>query len=435
MTKEEALALILKDPTKFFKWTTSFEPYGYQKEVLNSFFKGNTNKLVVRAGRQVGKSEVIASLALLYAILNEKSLVLITSATERQAKIIFDKIVSSFDRTHILFDLIEGQTAVEIRFKNKSKIICLPSGEGNTIRGFSPTLLLIDEAAFVKDKVFDALMPMLWRGAKFIMISTPYGKRGQFYNSFQDKNYVNFHITVDDCINEQTNELTKKSMMESLEAIKNSSTEMTWRQEYLAEFIDELDAFFPQSLVETCLDDCWTEQRFGKYPYYLGVDIAREGTDESAYVVTSQHPDGIYYVQYYETTSKTKLTDAMGRVLNMKDKWKPDLISMDTTGLGSGVGDVVNEKIKTLNQVVFTSKEREELYTNLKYLMEKGQIRFPHDKKLILQFSNFSYEYTSTGALKITKSDRGHDDIVDAIALSVYTAKKTRPKMISGIYR
>jgi hypothetical protein len=66
-----------------------------------------------------------------------------------------------------------------------SRIVCLPCRE-ETIRGYSHvSLLVIDEAARVPDDLYCAVRPMLAVSAgRLICLSTPYGKRGFFWDAW-----------------------------------------------------------------------------------------------------------------------------------------------------------------------------------------------------------------------------------------------------------
>ena len=68
-----------------------------------------------------------------------------------------------------------------VRFQ---RIISLPGSE-KTTRGFSKaTLIVVDEAARVEDQLMASLRPMLATskdGGKLVMLLTPFGKRGSFY--------------------------------------------------------------------------------------------------------------------------------------------------------------------------------------------------------------------------------------------------------------
>ena len=68
---------------------------------------------------------------------------------------------------------------------NGSRIEALPGTE-KTIRGFSGVdLLIVDEAARVADELYYAVRPMLAvSGGRLMMLSTPFGKRGVFYEEW-----------------------------------------------------------------------------------------------------------------------------------------------------------------------------------------------------------------------------------------------------------
>jgi len=110
----------------------------------------------------------------------------------------------------------------------------------------------------------------------------------------------------------------------------------------------------------------------------------------------------------------------------------------DSTGLGAGVVDVLAKKLnipKTLGEqnynqkyasndiiigLTFTISVKEDIFSNLKLLMEQGKLRIPNHKKLIYQLKDFRYETTPSGHIKLHHSDGGHDDLVDALACAAH---------------
>ena len=64
-------------------------------------------------------------------------------------------------------------------------------------------------------------------------------------------------------------------------------TKAEYRQEYLGEFTDEWNQFFPTDLVRKAMTfiDWSLKDRIVGSRMYLGVDIARYGGDENAFVV------------------------------------------------------------------------------------------------------------------------------------------------------
>ncbi len=158
-----------------------FEPDPWQKLVLESPEK----RILLNCCRQAGKSTVVAILALVEALTNPMHKVLILSRSQRQSKELFRQCVFFHE---ILKGRLKHRTsAQEMQLKNFSRIVSLPCKE-ETIRGFAHVnLLIIDEAARVPDDLYRAVRPMLAvSGGRMICLSTPYGKRGFFYEAWAD---------------------------------------------------------------------------------------------------------------------------------------------------------------------------------------------------------------------------------------------------------
>jgi hypothetical protein len=155
------------------------EPDPWQVEVLEA----GHPRLLLNCCRQAGKSTVVALLGLVEALFVPATKVLLVSRSLRQSAELF-RIVTDFYR-RLGSPLRERQTAEELRLTNLSRIVCLPCKE-ETIRGFSRIgLLIIDEAARVPDDLYRAVRPMLAvSNGRLICLSTPYGKRGFFYNAW-----------------------------------------------------------------------------------------------------------------------------------------------------------------------------------------------------------------------------------------------------------
>jgi hypothetical protein len=155
------------------------EPDPWQVEVL----EGNHPRLLLNCCRQAGKSTVVALLGLVEAVFVPGTKVLLVSRSFRQSAELF-RIVADFYR-RLGQPLKESLTSEELRLGNRSRIVCVPCKE-ETIRGYSHiSLLVIDEAARVFDEVYRAVRPMLAvSGGRLICLSTPYGKRGFFYDAW-----------------------------------------------------------------------------------------------------------------------------------------------------------------------------------------------------------------------------------------------------------
>jgi terminase large subunit-like protein len=155
------------------------EPDPWQLDVLES----RHPRILLNCCRQSGKSTVVAVLALVEALFNSYTRVLIVSRSLRQSKELF-RMITLFHKA--LGDrALQRRSAEDLELTQFSRIVCLPCKE-ETIRGYSHvSLIIIDEAARVPDTVYQAVRPMLAvSGGRIICLSTPYGKRGFFWREW-----------------------------------------------------------------------------------------------------------------------------------------------------------------------------------------------------------------------------------------------------------
>jgi len=131
---------------------------------------------------------------------------------------------------------------------NQSRIISLPSGEA-TIRGFSGVDLIIeDEASRVDDSLYYAIRPMLAvSGGKIMLMSTPWGKRGHFFEEWTGPNdWQRVKIPATDC---------PRISPEFLEEERKSLGDWWFDQEYMCEFGDTSDSLFRYDDIEAAFRD------------------------------------------------------------------------------------------------------------------------------------------------------------------------------------
>src|SRR5215208_6234799 len=156
------------------------KPDPWQEDLLRS----TSERVLLNCCRQSGKSTMTAVIALHRALYHPGSLILCLAPALRQSQELFAKIAGFYrDLGRPVSSISERRLSLEL--ENGSRIITLPGTE-NTIRGFSGvSLLIVDEAARVEDELYFAVRPMLAvSGGTLIMLSTPYGQRGIFYEEW-----------------------------------------------------------------------------------------------------------------------------------------------------------------------------------------------------------------------------------------------------------
>ena len=167
------------DPSRILR-QLRLTPDRWQREVLLS----QERQVLLNCCRQAGKSTVTSALALHAALYQQRQLVLLLSPGQRQSSEIFRKVAHAYNAIGRPVRAV-AETQLKLELANGSRILCLP-GEEATIRGFSPNLLVIDEAARVPDDLYRAVRPMLAVSqGRLIALSTPFGQRGWYHDEWQ----------------------------------------------------------------------------------------------------------------------------------------------------------------------------------------------------------------------------------------------------------
>lgn len=314
-----------------------------QIEVLGAISRGEN--ICLKSGRQCGKSTVIAVGVTEYAIKNPKKLVMVVSATERQAYLLFSKILG-YLIDNFRKEIKPGKdrpTKSEIKLKNGTKILCLPTGmDGIGIRGYTVDLLVADEAAYIPQDVWPAVTPMLatTKGA-LVLLSTPRGIGNFFYDCYHNPNFTTFHWSSEDC---------PRISKEFLEYEKKRLSSIHYKQEYLGEFTDKVRQILSDQLIRNHMKRKRDALREGEFS--LGVDVARMGGDQCTFEIFKWVEDVAEQVENF-VTENILIPDTIQKCKDF-DGWYKDLykIYIDTGGMGVAVFDFLLRDEQTKRKVV-----------------------------------------------------------------------------------
>jgi hypothetical protein len=232
-----------------------YQPDPYQMELLRTGTTANRSsapkRTLLLCGRQCGKSTIAAALALQCALLEPAALVLLLSPSMRQSAELYRKCAAGWAALGKPV-AATAESALRVEFANGSRILSLPGKDDASIRGFSsPSLVVIDEAARVSDALYMSCRPMLAvspRG-RMLALSTPFGKRGWFYEAWHGTGeWQRVKVTADQC-----QRITPEFLHEEWEALG----ERWFNQEYMCSFEDLIGAVFRQQDIDAAFDaDC-----------------------------------------------------------------------------------------------------------------------------------------------------------------------------------
>jgi hypothetical protein len=232
-----------QDVVDFVNNRLGFEPDERQMEVLRS-----TAKRGILNCRQWGKSTVAAAKAVHRAYTKAGCVVLVASPSKRQSGETVLKAEEFLDRLGIA-PKGDGVNEISLMLPNGSRIVGLPGVEGR-VRGISAvSLMLFDEAAQMEDRTYKSLRPMLAvsRGDLWMM-STPYGKRGFFYQRWEHggPEWMRMRVRATECA---------RIDAAFLEEERGEQGAAWFAQEYMGEFVDNGSEVFGRQQVEDALDD------------------------------------------------------------------------------------------------------------------------------------------------------------------------------------
>ena len=203
---------------------------------------------ILNCTRQWGKSTVTAAMAVHHAMARAGSLTLVVSPSARQSGELLRK-AEGFAAQLGVRPKGDGHNQISLAFPNGSRMVGLP-GNDATVRGFSAvSLLLVDEASRVSEDLYRAVRPMLAvSGGTLWLMSTPWGKRGFFWDAWRDAGgeWERVQVTARQCPR-----IDKKFLDEEERAMG----ERWFRQEYLCEFTEQEGAMFSEEDLMKCFRD------------------------------------------------------------------------------------------------------------------------------------------------------------------------------------
>ena len=354
----------------------------WQQKVMDT--KGN---IVLRSGRQVGKSTVVALKAAKHSIEHPNQVIMCIAFTEKQANLLFSKILNNIiqiekkDKKKYISK--PKPTKHVINLKNKTKIYCYAAGDtGYGIMGYTIDVLIADECAWIKPEVWRSLVPALavTKGEQWLL-STPWLSEGYYYECFDDPTFTSFHYTSEQC---------DRITPEFLEEQKKRLTSQEYAQMYLGEFIDDFRRVFSDEWINSVcsLPSNNSKPFHHRGERFLGIDVAGMGEDESTFEGLYKQNDNLFQF-HHETTTKTRTTETTDKILYLNRLHDYEKIGIDNGGLGVGVFDQLllhddtRHKIVPLNNSVKieidkegrTQNHKEAMYANLVGMGERGEIK------------------------------------------------------------
>ena len=418
------------EAVKFAGEWLGFTPAPYQVGLLED----KSKRIVVVFPRQSGKTTTLSIRMIHFALRNPHTVTLIVSPGLRQSMLVMDCIqdqigrMSEERRKHH----IKLMQRTVITCRNGSRIIALPCAL-ETLRGYTASEVLIDEAAFIRDDqtiFYNVLFPMLQTtNGTLIASSTPWGKDSVFYKFTQEPAFSKHYVKIGQVVQAG---LTTQAFIDEM---RQRTPSERFRREYLAEFVEDELAYFTQKLIAQCIasdlapiTDDWTKHvnpPLGRY--FLGVDLGKK-VDYSVIAIVRWNTvkKAAELVGMVRFPLETPYATVIGYVKVICDKLqRVEKVLVDRTGVGEYITEEMqNVHIRSrIEGVMLTVSSKQEILGYMKNLMETEHLGLYLDQDLIAQINGERFELTKTGQIQFSHPEGTHDDELWALALAVYAAR------------
>jgi len=325
--------------------------------------------------------------------------------------------------------LVEKVQRTTVRFRNGSRIIALPNSP-QLLRGYTASQVITDECGFFKDDklvFYNVLYPMLsTTDGTLIASSTPWSKDSVFYRMCQSPEFSKHVATCEDVVKSG---LIKQSFIDE---VKQQLPPERFQREFMAEFVEDVDAWLSQSLIVSCINSNLQPFDFQDVPsgeFYVGVDFGKE-RDFSVVLVAEKVVQTLRIVHVHRFPLGTEYASVIGYVKSLQDRWGVRAVYPDVTGVGGYiVEDMVRSGIQGVRGITFTVQSKEEMATILREKMRRGEVKLFYvpatrreDVDLTAELNIEKYELMKTGHLRFSHPEGGHDDVFWSAALAAYAA-------------
>lgn len=371
-----------------------------------------TRHKVIVAHRRFGKTTLALNELIRAALMRPNARFWYVAPTYRQAKTIAYDLIQRY----LPSELVVKRNENDLTFKlwNGSEIALKGAENKDSLRGVGLKGLVLDEYELMDRDVWEAILePTLNDNPQdpgwAIFLGTPNG-RNHFFELFMKDGKPGWKSYKFSAL--ETNQLDPAF----IDRAREDLPEDTFRQEYLAEFLEGEGTVFRG--LKACIrppEHCYDQPRFGS-SYQMGVDLARL-RDYTVLTVVNQDRR----VVYWERLQRMDWEFQKLKIMAMSEQYGHCRVVIDATGVGDPVAtDLERYGCNILAYKMQSSEPKRALIENLKLRIEQGQIIIPNERELVRELEAYRFEITDRGRVIFEAPSGFHDDAVISLALAVW---------------
>jgi hypothetical protein len=202
-----------------------------------------------------------------------------------------------------------------------------------------------------------------------------------------------------------------------IEEVKATTPERIFRQEYLAEILEDGAVFRGVKEAATAKRQEYPQHNYPSFPkhtYVMGVDLAKMNDYTVIMVVDATTREQCYLERFNQISWEYQLK----RIESVASLFNPFVINMDSTGVGDPIVEQAQRRMKQRVQGVhFSQPAKTQLIEGLMLAFDNKTIRICDEPILIKELQGLQATQLLTG-IRYEAAGSGHDDCVMALALA-----------------
>lgn len=436
------------DPTYFALviWNKELQP----KQVEFATACIEEDHVVACFSRQTGKSFLLSVMCIFYLLWGPPGQIKIGVYAPRFETAIDIMFNNTKELIYKRWDLFENEVAHikmgRITMRNGNELRAFTANKNANVRGYSPSIILIDESQDITDKMyFQQILPSgsAMKGltadikegfkTKIWEAGTP-GGRNHFHDSLVPLNLLH---RIDSYDSDLGNRVVTQTCEESwllgpdyIEKMRRRMMPEEFAQEYMITFNLDTGFVFPWDhiLLATAGN---TERNFIRQAtrrYYGGVDLGRnkDHTVLSIFEYFDGQYDMVCHKQWDLGLTWMQIFEEM---LPMIKAWEPTLLLWDVGQVGDMAGEIFFSQLKNCEPFTFGNESKRDLVVNGQKLFANEKINMWDIDSLRKEFDQLEEGRTQTGKPTYMAPDRRdgkgkmHDDQVFAVLLALMAGR------------
>ena len=279
----------------------------------------------------------------------------------------------------------------------------------DALRGEGLDFVVLDECAQIKPEAWsEALRPALSdKLGRALFIGTPKG-RNWFWEIYQrgvrgEDGYKSFTYPTSSNPHIEPTEI---------EAAKHELPELIFRQEYLAEFIDDQGGVFRR--VQDAAHVTRLDKPVRGRQYAAGVDVA-SAVDYTVVTVIDVASKEAVYIDRFNRVDYNVLIDRLAAAYK---HWNLTAMKIESNSIGQPVIDAIRARGMNVIPFTTTSVTKQTIIQNLQAAFEHGEIGIIDDPVLVGELLSFESKRNASGSFSYSAPEGMHDDCVMSLAIA-----------------